>query len=380
MRGEFFGGVFSRVKAAQKPLHCKLIVHHLLGGGVERVLLQLAESMTALGHNAEIILLENMVGVDVPAHIKVTALGGKMRGGFFGRTGIGKWRRARALKKYLRGENADLVVASIPYTHEVCHLAKLPDIWYRSGIALCMLVGNLEALSKRRAARRVRRYRRIYNGASMITLAKEAEKDLARLGIAPKTVRMIENPFDFAAIRKRAAAFSPEETDYIVHVSRFEFQKRHDVLLHAYAESGVPQKLLLLGDAENPHGEKARRLVAELGIQERVIFKGFVRNPYPFIKNARALVLSSQYEGSPGVLVEALILGTPAVSTDCPTGPNEILTGELAAFLSPVGDTGALAENIKKALANPPKIAAHHIEKFDAEVSARKYLALARGN
>ena len=363
-------------------LHCKLIVHHLLGGGVERVVLQLAKSMTALGHNAEIILLEDTVGVDVPANIKITALGGPMRGGIFGRTGIGKWRRARALKKYLRGghehAHADLIFASVPYAHEVCYLAKLPNVWYRIDIALSMTVARLEMFSKRRVARRLRRYRKIYGGASLVTVAKEAEKDLARLGIAPKSVCTIENPFDFAEIREQAAAFSPEESDYIVHVARFEYQKRHDVLLRAYAKSGVPQKLLLLGDPENPHGEKARRLAAELGIQERVVFKGFVRNPYPYIKNARALVLSSQYEGSPMALVESLILGTPAVSTDCRSGPGEILTGELAAFLSPVGDADALAENIKKALANPPEITAEHIEKFDAEVSARKYLALAR--
>lgn len=360
------------------PLNCKLVVHLLLGGGVERVVLQLAASMNALGHDAEIILLEDIIGagVDVPARVRITALGGKMRGGFFGRQVLGKWRRARMLKKHARG--ADLVFASTPYAHEVCHMAKLPNLWHRVDIAVgAVHTAPLAARSKRKEKRDARKQRRIYKNASMVAVSNGVADDLANLGIAPKTVRVIENPFDFAEIRRRAEEFSPQETDYIIHVGRFDPpQKRHDVLLRAYAKARVPQKLLLLGDAENSHGEKMRGLAAELGIADRVVFKGFCRNPYPFIKNARALVLSSDYEGFGLVLAEALILGTPAVSTDCPAGPAEILTGELAAFLSPRGDADALAENIKKVIKNPPDIVAHHFERFDATICARKYLEL----
>ena len=340
-------------------------------------MLQLAASMTARGHRAEVIVLEDWINCEIPDGIHMTVLGKKLRGGLFGRQGLGKWLRARALKKHLRGANADLIFASIELAHEVCHLAKLPNLWYRVDAALGMINGTLAKRSKRKARQELQKMRRIYKNASMVAVSNGVADDLANLGIAPKTVRVIENPFDFAEIRRRAEEFSPQETDYIIHVGRFDPpQKRHDVLLRAYAKARVPQKLLLLGDAENSHGEKMRGLAAELGIADRVVFKGFCRNPYPFIKNARALVLSSDYEGFGLVLAEALILGTPAVSTDCPSGPNEILTGELAAFLSPPGDADALAANMKKVIANPPQISARHFERFDAKICARKYLAL----
>ncbi len=99
-------------------------------------------------------------------------------------------------------------------------------------------------------------------------------------------------------------------------------------------------------------------------------------NPYPYIKGAKALVLASNAEGLPTVLIEALILGTPVVSTNCQTGPQEILTGELAEFLSPVGDIDALTSNIRKVIENPPKIREEHIAKFDKDINVRKYLNL----
>jgi glycosyltransferase involved in cell wall biosynthesis len=116
--------------------------------------------------------------------------------------------------------------------------------------------------------------------------------------------------------------------------------------------------------------------VEELGLQDKVIFKGFNSNPFPYIKNAKALVLSSDFEGFGMVLVEALVLGTPIVSTDCPSGPNEILVDELKPFLSPVGDSEALAKNIKKMVSQPIKITEIYTDRFNAEVSARQYLSL----
>lgn len=112
------------------------------------------------------------------------------------------------------------------------------------------------------------------------------------------------------------------------------------------------------------------------GLEQRVILKDFTSNPYPYIKNSKGLVLSSRLEGLPTVLIEALALGVPVASTDCPTGPKEILTDELAEFLSPVDDVNALANNLRKLVEHPPKITAQHIAKFSKEVNLPKYLSL----
>jgi glycosyltransferase involved in cell wall biosynthesis len=89
------------------------------------------------------------------------------------------------------------------------------------------------------------------------------------------------------------------------------------------------------------------------GLRERVVVAGFQKNPYPWMRAAELLVLSSDREGMPNVLVEALACGTRVVSTDCPSGPREVLRGELARWLAPCGDARALAERMRAVLPTP---------------------------
>ena len=84
--------------------------------------------------------------------------------------------------------------------------------------------------------------------------------------------------------------------------------------------------------------------------------------------------MSSDSEGLPTVLIESLILGTPVVSTNCPTGPSEILTGDLARFLSPVGDHKSLARNMVDALSGYPAITESIIERYDSKHVAQQYI------
>ena len=104
---------------------------------------------------------------------------------------------------------------------------------------------------------------------------------------------------------------------------------------------------------------------------------GFQANPYPWIRNATALVSSSDFEGLGMNLIDALLCETPVVSTNCQYGPSEILTGKLAQYLVPVGDHHALANAINSVIQNPPQIDASIIsEKFSMAAAVQKYLAL----
>ena len=94
------------------------------------------------------------------------------------------------------------------------------------------------------------------------------------------------------------------------------------------------------------------------------------------LKNAALSVLASEAEGSPRALIESLLVGTPAVATDCPSGPSEILIDELAPFLVPVGDVSALATAMDRALCDYPKIPAWIEKRFDSTEVAKYYLAL----
>lgn len=121
-----------------------------------------------------------------------------------------------------------------------------------------------------------------------------------------------------------------------------------------------------------------RTLAGELGIVDRVIFAGFHRDPSPFYATADLLALSSDYEGLPTVLIEALSFGLPVASTDCPSGPAEILENGKYGRLAPVGDAEALARAMDEALASPVDRAAltRRAADFAPEIAARKYLDL----
>ena len=95
-------------------------------------------------------------------------------------------------------------------------------------------------------------------------------------------------------------------------------------------------------------------LARELGVADDVALPGFVLNPFPYMARASLFVLSSAWEGLPGVLIEALACGCPVVSTDCPSGPAEILDGGTYGPLVPVGNERALAEAMLSVLNTPP--------------------------
>jgi glycosyltransferase involved in cell wall biosynthesis len=105
---------------------------------------------------------------------------------------------------------------------------------------------------------------------------------------------------------------------------------------------------VLLG--KGPLLEDAKNIAIKLSIADRVIFAGFHNNPFPFINAAKALIVSSDFEGFSMVILEALFLKIPVVSTDCPSGPSEILP---KSNLVPVGDVGALTKKINDILESP---------------------------
>ena len=160
---------------------------------------------------------------------------------------------------------------------------------------------------------------------------------------------------------------------YIVHVGRFKLQKDHALLIRAYAQSSAQVPLVLVGTG--PEMAACQALAATLGVADKVIFVGFQANPYPFIRHAGLMVLSSRFEGFGIVIAEALALGVPVVSTDCESGPRELLPTHC---LVPVGDVAALANKINQALAQPQHFATAFDESWLPEAVAHAYLAAAQ--
>jgi glycosyltransferase involved in cell wall biosynthesis len=195
--------------------------------------------------------------------------------------------------------------------------------------------------------------------------------------VTPAKATVIYNPFDIREIQQSACEpCDMAGQDYLIHVGRLHPNKRHDRLLKSYARTGIQAPLLLLGQGSDSAVNTLRNLAEELNIADRVIIKGFTANPYPYIKHAHLLVLSSDSEGFGNVLVEALICQTPVVSTRCPGGPAEILTGELARGLAEMNDE-SLADTIRSVYENPPVINQQLLETYGITAICQKYAALA---
>lgn len=177
----------------------------------------------------------------------------------------------------------------------------------------------------------------------------------------------IYNPIDFKTIEnkafKRENLTSDEEkllnSPYICSVGRLdEGQKDFNTLINAYAnlkkESKIDEKLVLVGDG--PDKEKLESLVKNFNLEKDVIFLGKKSNPYIWMKNSKAFILSSKYEGLPTVLIEALILDVPSISSNCLTGPVEILENGKYGELFNIGNVKELEEKILITLSKVKKI------------------------
>jgi len=341
------------------------VVTNLRGGGAEKALVRLAGALADAGHAAHLVLLEHLVEHEVPAGLPLHALtapGQAASKGLFGKR-LAAVRLRRLLRRLEQGGPFDAVVSTLPHADEVVALARLPRVWFRIANTLSAEVAALGRVDPARAARRLARYRRRYGGANLIAVSQGVADDLSGgLGLADANIEVVRNVFDPAAIRRLADAGDADLPDepYLLHVGRFAPQKRHDLLFEAYRQAALPHRLVLLA----PPSEALDALLRHHGVRDRVLVAGFRRNPYPWIRRAELLVLCSDREGMPNVLVEALICGTRVASTDCPSGPRELLDGELARFLAPCGDAAALAQAMRAALAAPPPAATTQVAPF----------------
>jgi glycosyltransferase involved in cell wall biosynthesis len=328
-----------------------LFTTNLAGGGAEKALAKIASGLAARGHEVDFIVCED-VGNHAnnyapPDGCRLHALARHASHGW-----LGKRRLAWRLSRLLALHPNDLLVSTLPFADEVATLARAPHHVCRIANTLSAEIARLPA---GKAQRRVARYRKLYGAGHLVAVSQGVALDMQIcFGVSPENLGVIANPFDVGTLQALATEPCPARPTerYILHVGRFAAQKRHDLLLAAMsklARSDLPHKLVLL----TPPDTRLTALIAQFGLEHRVIIAGFQVNPYPWMAAADLLVLCSDHEGLPNVLIEALACGTRVVSTDCPSGPREILRDELAQWLIPCNDVDALALKMRDALAAP---------------------------
>ena len=270
-----------------------------------------------------------------------------------------------SLASYLRRERPDSLFSATSYLNIEAVLARR-----LAGVPTRLVLSDRSHFSsgKPRKAWRQRHLaaamRRTYMQADAITaVSNGVADDIARaIGIPRERITTLYNPTitpDFAARAGEPADhpwFADGALPVVLAVGRTTFQKDFATLLRAFARvrRERPARLAIIGESNAKQTARLHQLAGELGVENDFALLGFRRNPLPYMARAAVFVLSSRYEGFPNVLLEALACGTPVVSTDCPSGPSEILEGGTYGALVPVGDDAALATAIGAALAAPP--------------------------
>lgn len=218
----------------------------------------------------------------------------------------------------------------------------------------------------------------------IIAVSKGNAEDV--LTIVPKASNLMQVIYNPAVTEEKLDKGNMEETHIwfdqkvplIVGLGRLTRQKDFVTLIRAFAkvQEKIDSRLLIIGEGEER--EALERLIKELNLLDKIELTGFKPNPYPYLKRADLFVLSSAWEGLPNVLLEAMAFGTSVVSTDCKSGPDEILEGGTVAPLVPVADVEAMAAEMINVLNNPQdsKKLKNRANMFNEEQSIKQYKEL----
>jgi len=178
---------------------------------------------------------------------------------------------------------------------------------------------------------------------------------ISDFGMRSEKVQTIYNPIDLIRINDLISdspehPFFREQTPLVIAMGRLTQQKGFDILLKAFSVviSEIDAGLIIMG--EGPQRAYLENIIRDLGITDKVYLAGFQRNPYAFLAHSDIFILSSQYEGLPMAILEALACGIPVISTDCRSGPREILQNGQCGILVPVNNETTLAEAITRLL------------------------------
>ena len=346
------------------------------GGGIERITARLAHSFVKLGVEIDLILnrADSPHLGQMPAQTRIIDL--KTPNLYLSLPG---------LVRYIRQERPSAMLAADHYLNEIALLAK-----GIAGVPLRLIVAEHNQLSKTarnsttlkgRLAPIFARF--LYPGADGIVAVSEGvAKDLASVAALPLTsIETIYNPVINAQMLAKAKEpvehpwFNSTDVPVILGVGKLEQQKDFPNLIRAFAKVRQVQSARLVILGWGPDRPELEALVRSMGLEADVDLPGYVQNPYAYMARSAVFVLSSAWEGLPTVLIEAMALGIPVVSTDCESGPSEILAEGEYGYLTPVGDSDALAEAILQVLSGRIKaIDSSWLAQFDVETATQKYL------
>ena len=345
--------------ADDRALRVALVFSSLGGGGIQRVMLNLAEGFLADGLVVDLVVVD--ASGELATHVPPGATVVNLQAGR-------ALRALPALARYLRAHRPSAVLSSQTHVNLVAiaarALARVPvRLVVSEHIAMDEAARHARTW-KERAFPLVARLSYRFADRTIVVSQDAADRFADATGLPRARVTVIENPVVTPRLPVDAAlpVHHPWLTEaacpVILTAGRLTPQKDHETLLRAFARlrERMDARLIVLG--EGPERTRLEQLLRQQGLESDVALPGFVANPFAYMARARLFVLSSRWEGFGNVLVEAMACGTPVVSTDCPSGPAEILDRGRVGPLVPVGDVGALAAAMERVLRASPDGAA----------------------
>ena len=359
-------------------------IYRLGGGGAERVITKLASSFAAQNHSVTIYVhgSDNPYAKELHDNVRVEILHNPLPDFVKPRT-LGC---VFDLGKRLKNGNHDVIL-----TTGMAHSVLLVLIKFLRRLKIPIVIRETNTLTaKAKKSGKILfpialpLIKFFYPKADAVVAPSHGVKDdLERqiLGLKNK-IHVIANPVDFKEItRLKQEPLPKHEFDlpkpFIMSAGRLVPQKGFEILITAWAAIAAEKNVNLLILGQGPERKKLESLAENLGVADRLFMPGFDLNPFRYMSRAKLYILSSYFEGLPNALLQAMACECPVISTDCLSGPHEILEGGKIAPLVPVGDAQELQSAIAQALDIPPDtdLALNKIRTaYDPQAIAGEYL------
>ena len=346
------------------------IINSLQNGGAERVVVNLALKLKQNGIHVIIILVHEKKYYEIPNDIQIITLS-KERHGI--KKVIDIIPLSKKLSVILKEVNSkyDVVLATsnLPYTHWICRFSKFRD-------KMLFVMHNPQFQFKHSKSKLFKlKIKFLYSKLKLVAVSKGVKDELLNVyKLNADNIYTIYNPIDFDEIDSKLQEGTkiPVHSPFILAAGRLTDQKRFDRLIIAYKKSNIYKKykLVILGVGEKK--QELRALSQKLGLQDQILFEGWSNNIYKWMKSASLFVCSSDYESFGMTIVEALYCHCRVVSTNCKSGPSELLVGTFSKYLTQLNSED-LARKILLGLQEYPTITENVYSKFDVDKILDKY-------
>ena len=354
-----------------------LFMPSLAGGGAERVMVNLARGIVERGFQVDMVVAqaEGPYVDELPSQARIVDLAAR-------RVATSLF----ALSRYLREVRPRSLLSAQTHANIIALWARrVAGVDTRVVVSEHVNLGHSVKYSVRLSDRLMPYFvKKFYPWSDeVIAVSRGVADDLVdNLGVTADRIRVIYNPVVTPWLQAKTqerpdhAWLRDNQPPVVLGVGRLTEQKDFHTLIHAFADVQRKKdaRLIILGEGEER--PTLERLVTDLGLNDRVDMPGFVSNPFAYMAQSDVFALSSRWEGLATVIIEAMACGTTVVSTDCPSGPTEILENGKYGTLVPVGNAVALGQAILAALDVPrdPAVLMQRANDFSIDRITDEYL------